>query len=107
VAKSLNLFDHDFKAYAKHPSGDALTVEMEKVCTHLEPDELLPGDIACFYIEPKSRTPQHIAIIAEDGDSMIHAHNGAGKVAETTIGRWASRIICGYRYPIVRDVWQP
>lgn len=107
VAKSLNLFDHDYLGYAKHPDGETLTRELGKVCEELTPDEILPGDVLCFYSTPRSQTPQHIAIMAEDGDSMIHAHSSSARVVETPLGRWVDRVVCCYRYPGVSDQWQP
>lgn len=107
VAKALQLFDHDYTGYAKHPDGVTLLTEFGKVCEQLTPEEILPGDIVCFCTTPRSQTPQHIGILCEDKASMIHAHSGSARVVETPLGRWAERIVCGFRYPGVDATWQP
>lgn len=109
IGKGLGLMpkDEDYLGYAMHPDGDTLCRELGKYMTEIDVDDILPGDVAVFYGHPKSKLPQHVAIVTEDGDGIIHAHSGSDRVVETPMGKWEKRLVCGFRYSSVSALWQP
>ncbi len=109
VSQALNLSDFDRIGYSRWPGGTAMLDGLRAAPGFTElasADLALPGDVLVFWISPRSKAPQHIGILTEDG-GLIHTHAGAGCVVETGLGSWSKRITHAFRFPAVEERWQP
>ncbi len=95
VCHDLGLSQLDWGGYSPTPDGQRLKSEIEKHCTALSDPE--PGALLLFKIR---HHPQHVGIATGDGDRVIHAYAGVGRVSEHNLDDWWARRIVGiYRLP--------
>ena len=109
VSQALQLSDFDQTGYSRRPGASTLLdgIRAADGFTELASVDLaLPGDVLVFWISPRSKAPQHIGILTENG-GLIHTHANAGRVVETGLGSWSKRITHAFRFPHVEPQWQP
>lgn len=65
-------------------TGEALLARLRNQPSFEEvpPRECGPGCVAVFWLDPDTREPQHVALVADGGVRMIHCWTHAGRVAE-------------------------
>jgi cell wall-associated NlpC family hydrolase len=81
--------------YGRRPFGGELEamLEAQPLLVRVPIPEMRPADILLMRIK---RDPQHLALLA--GDTIIHAWEDCGKVAEHRLDtRWRQRIVRVYR----------
>lgn len=85
--------------YARQPDGKYLEAELDAQLIRIaEPEP------ACVLMMRFHTEPQHVAIMADNGD-IIHAYALVRKVVRHRLDvLWASRIVACYRFPGVAHV---
>lgn len=97
VAKSLNLQCHDVKSYSKMPHVNELLPELEKSLCPVDIDKIKPGDILVFWINRRTKIPQHLAIMTDKG--MIHTYQSVEKVVEHGLTKkWLRRLVAAFKF---------
>lgn len=98
VAKELGipLVDkHDFRVFRKTPPDDIwLTNYLDQQC---EPGNGSPGNVLVFWINSKTRRPQHLGIATDIG--VIHSYTRAKVVEHSLNPLWKSMLVCSYKLP--------
>ncbi len=87
--------NYDNRAYGKVASSKLLIGECER---HLAPvEQYQPGDVVmCWFTQPSE--PHHIGIVT-DKNTIIHTHEGIGRVVEHSLTDGWKRHICrAYKY---------
>ena len=97
VARDLGLEYVDETGYPPVPNGGLFLRTVERVCTPVAADDVLPGDLAVFRFLTE---PQHIAIISEiDPLMLIHAWEKMGRCVENCLdATWRRRLVGFYRF---------
>jgi len=102
IAKKLNLFFYDNTTYSREPMPGILIPELEKVLTRVSPEKMKAGDVLVFWMNKKTKFPQHIGICTDRG--MIHTWAGVKKVVEHKFSdRWKERLLYVFRFPGVES----
>ncbi|NJO82929.1 MAG: hypothetical protein HC828_08985 [Blastochloris sp.] len=91
VAQDLNLEYHDVSGYSRYGDGFTLVHEMGQSLVPLTLQEIMPGDVAVFWVTRPSK-PQHVAILTDIG--MIHTYASTGKVVEHVLEEWWQKRMC-------------
>lgn len=95
-ARACGIPVRDRTDYGRVPDGRTLVVELTAQMDPVEPEDALPGDILVFWVRPRSRHPQHVAIKTDAG--MVHTYESAGRVCEHAITpKWARRLCGAFR----------
>lgn len=98
VARKLEIFFYDNVTYSRDPMPEILTYELGKVLTRIPPEQVKAGDVLVFWMNKKSKFPQHIGIATDKG--MIHTWAGVRMVVEHHLTeRWKERLLYVYRFP--------
>jgi len=101
TAQILELPLEDRTDYAREPSLDKLMKEIQAQFTKVPEGEHQWGDVLVFWVNPKSKHPQHIAFLTDKG--MLHTWAGVGRVVEHHFtDRWRKRLVGIYRLPGVK-----
>lgn len=97
VAESLNLDCHDVNAYSKIPHADELMPELDKSFCRIDIADMKPGDILVFWINRRTKIPQHLAIMTDKG--MIHTYQSVERVVEHGLTKkWLRRLIAVFKF---------
>ena len=93
--RTLRLDPLDRTDYGRNPHGGALEamLDAQPLLFRVPIQEMRPADVLLMRFKTD---PQHLALFA--GETIIHAYESAGKVAEHRLDtRWRARIVRVYR----------
>lgn len=97
VLRDLGIEVNDSFDYNGHPDSEFLKHKLREHFNEIDPNAARDGDIFLFHI---GRNPQHLAFVTKTyPHSIIHTHQGVGKVVETHIGSWCERISAAFQIP--------
>lgn len=101
VLRDLGIEVKDSFDYNGVPDSVLLRDKLREHLAEIDPNSAKEGDIFLFRI---GANPQHLAFIANGNiNDIIHTHQGAGKVVETHIGEWWTRVMGAFAIPGVED----
>jgi len=101
AGRELGLINEDDVCYPRVPDGERLERQLRSCFEEVPVSESQAGDILVFWINKRTRAPQHVAVVTDYG--IVHAHSGNGKVVEHALtDRWRRRIVRAYRFPGVQ-----
>jgi len=102
VGKKLGLITYDYIAYSRYPDGVTLRREISREFIEINIRDVKVGDIWLYWLDKKSKAPQHVGIITDYG--FVHTYADVGKVVEHRLTKaWKKRIVAAFRYPGVGD----
>jgi len=95
----LGLEKYDNTNYSRSPSSTALFDVIAKTnLVELPSLDIQLGDILVFFLNPRTRAPQHIAFFSDIG--MIHTYEKAKKVSEHSFTKkWRESLLTVFRFP--------
>jgi NlpC/P60 family putative phage cell wall peptidase len=107
LCRAFNVPHEDCKTYDHNGKGADLLSYLRKWLVEIPIEEIRVGDIAAFWIKNKDQ-PRHVGIYSHceifNELTMIHTHNGIGKVCEHRLsGEWSKRICAVFKLPGVTD----
>lgn len=98
----------DMKQYPRQGYENNLVKYLSKQLDEVPISERKPSDILVFWIDRKTREPQHIGVcvLMKDGkEGMIHSYLDVRKVAKSHLDkRWKRRLCKVFRIP--EEMWQ-
>jgi cell wall-associated NlpC family hydrolase len=105
LCQAFNVPHEDCKTYDHNGKGADLLSYLRK--SLIETDAIESGNVLAFWIR-KADLPCHCGIYVKGNnyqqDTIIHTHNGIGKVCEHRLsGEWARRIVASFKLPGVED----
>lgn len=94
----------DLVGYSRQPDGK-LVDRIAEFGDEVSLEDMKPGDVAVFWVNPRHKKPQHVALIVDGAPlGMVHCHRGVGRVVENTLdASWRKRIIKVFRFRGMED----
>jgi len=83
--------------YPRKPDGTTLMRELTAHMQLINPIDARVGDVLVFWLNAKTRRPQHIAFVTNKG--MLHTYANVGRVVEHRIDdKWKRRICAAFQF---------